>query len=202
MICEDYHASGTVFGAAEPLRLWETAKGYVEIGKNTLAVPIMRGYRPKGYVFQGHSRLVLDTIIETEEGAVGKPVEKEIARPFLMLGNTETIQHCLVPAGNEDLTEMGYTKQEELVAKAEDLLNRLSGRKGRIHSSPFSRYCNASVFAFQNETDKLDILVAKGEKLVYKAMNTIFVSNRDRTILKERSGLICVSDGRSIIVKR
>lgn len=200
MIWQNYHASDTVLKAAEPVRLWETERGIVEIDKDTLAIPVMLGDRPEGYVFHGHSRLVLDMIVETEEGAVGKPVEKEIGRPFLMIGNTESIQHRLSPAAHEDLSHLGYTKQQEFATKAEDLLNRFSGREAGTHLCSHSG--NGLIFVFQNEADRLDILLAKGAKIVYKAMGTVFLSNGDRTVIKGPDGFVCVSAGKSVIIKR
>jgi hypothetical protein len=138
-------------------------------------------------------------VIETEQGAVGRPVEKEISQPFLMLGDTEIAQQRLNLVSQEDLSEMGYTKQEEFVSRAEDLLNRFS-RGGRVRKCRHSG--DGSVFAFQNEANKLDFLIAKGARLVYKTMNTVFLSNRDKVVLKNSDGVVCISKGKSVIVKR
>jgi hypothetical protein len=48
--------------------------------------------------------------VETEKGAVGKPVEKEITEPFLMLGDTENMQQHLSAADTQDLETKGYKK--------------------------------------------------------------------------------------------
>lgn len=199
MMWHRYYLDKTISKTTEPLRLWETEKGIVETGRNTLAIPIMLNDSLEGYVYHGHGKLVLDTVIETERGAVGRPVEKEINQPFLMLGNTEKTQQRLIPASQEDLSEMGYTKQEEFISGAEDLLNRFS-RGGRVRKCRHSD--DGSVFAFQNEANKLDLLIAKGAKFVYKAMNTVFISNRGRVVLKSPSEVVCISNGKSVIIKR
>jgi hypothetical protein len=177
----------------------ETEKGIVETARNTLAIPVMLNGSLEGYVYHGRGKLVLDTVIETEQGAVGRPVEKEINKPFLMLGNIEKAQQQLSPATQENLSEMGYNEQEEFIFSAEDLLNRFSGGE-RVLKCRHSN--DGLVFAFQNEVSKLDFLIAKGEKLVYKAMNTVFLSNRGRVVLKSSDGFICTNDGKSVIVKR
>jgi hypothetical protein len=194
-----YYLGETISKATEPLRLLETERGIVEIDKGTLAIPVMLNGSLKGYVYHGHGKLVLDTVMETERGAVGRPVEKEINQPFLMLGSTERAQQRLGPTSQEDLSEMGYTKQEEFLSSAEDLLDRFS-RRGTVHEC--RRYSDGSVFAFQNEANKLDFLIANGARLVYKAMDTVFVSNRRRVVLKNLDGVVCVTNGRSVIVKR
>jgi hypothetical protein len=199
MIWHSYYLGETVSKTTEPLRLWETEKGIVETGSNTLAIPVMLNDSLEGYVYHGHSKLVLDTVIETENGAVGRPIEKEINQPFLMLGNSERVQQRLSPASQEDLSEMGYAKRDEFMASAEDLLNRFS-RKGRVRKC--RRSSDGSIFAFQNEANKLDFLIAKGAKLVYKTVNTVFLSNTNRIVLKNLGGIVCISDGKSVIVKR
>jgi len=197
MTWQTYRLGGTVSKAIEPLKLWETEKGIVHIDKNTLAVPVMQNGYLEGYILHGHGKLTLDMIVDTEQGAIGRSIEKQIDQPFLMLGNTENTQHHLDPATQDDLAEMGYTKQEEFLAKAQHLLNRFSN--GRTQSS---RCCGeGSVFAFQNEAEKLDILVAKGAKLVYKTPGTIFVSNSDKAVLKSPMEFVCISNGKSIILK-
>ncbi|HML03867.1 MAG TPA: hypothetical protein VK487_10930 [Candidatus Bathyarchaeia archaeon] len=194
-----YYLGETISKTTEPSRLLETEEGIVETARDTLAIPVMLNGSLEGYVYHGHGKLVLDTLIETEQGTVGKPVEKEINKPFLMLGNVEKAQQQLSPASQENLSEMGYTEQKEFISSAEDLLNRFSGGErvlGYRHSS------DGLVFAFQNEASKLDFLIAKGEKLVYKAMNTVFLSNRGRVVLKSSGGFICINNGKSVIVKR
>jgi hypothetical protein len=59
-------------------------------------------------IFHGEGRLILDAIIETKEGVIGKAIEKELKDPFLMLGNTEKINSFLETANDEDLVKTGY----------------------------------------------------------------------------------------------
>ena len=198
MTWHSYYPGEAISKTTEPLKLWESERGIVETDRNTLAIPIMLNDSLEGYIYHGHSKLVLDTVVETEQGAIGRPIEKGIDQPFLMLGNTEKTQQRLSPATQEDLSEMGYHKQEEFRSNGEDLLNKFFGR-GRIHEHQHSG--DGAVFAFQNEANKLDILIAKEAKLVYKAKNKIFLSNGDRVVLKEPGGVICIRNGRSIVVE-
>jgi hypothetical protein len=179
--------------------LWEAERGVVETAEKTLAIPVMLDGSLEGYIYDGHSKLVLDTVIETKQGAIGRPVEKEINQPFLMLGNIQKAQQRLSATDQKDLSEMGYANQEEFISNAEDLLNKFF-RGARTNECRHS--IDGLVFAFQNETNKLDILIATGTKLVYKTTNTVFLSNRGKVVLKNPSRVVCVSNGKSILVER
>jgi len=200
MMWQNYQLDNTVSKATEAMTLWQTQKGLIEINKNTLAIPIKLGDQQKGYILHGHGKLLLDTIVETEEGAIGKPVEKELNEPFLMLGNTEEMQQHFSAADQEDFTKRGYENPQEFAAKAKDLYDQFF--RGKVHSRQGFDENHGLIFAFQNETSKLDILVAKGSKLVYKAMDIVFVSNENKVVLKSPREVVCTSNGKSFIVKK
>ena len=71
MMWQNYQLDKTALKANENMILWRTEKGTIEIGKNTLAIPIKLDDQRKGYIFHGQGKLLLDTIVETHEGAVG-----------------------------------------------------------------------------------------------------------------------------------
>jgi len=199
MIWRDYQLGDAILKAVEDVTLWQTEKGIIEIGKETLALSIELNGQRKGYIFHGYGKLILDAIVETEEGAIGKPVEKEINEPFLMLGETKETQRNLTTATDEDLAERGYENHKEFVAKAEDLLNQFF--EVRVHRHRCSEEDNGFIFAFSNKTNELDILVAKGSKLVYKAMDVVFVLNKNKVVLKSPSRVVCTNNGKSVIIK-
>jgi len=199
-----YQLDDAALKATETMILWRTEKGTVEIGRNTLAIPIKLNDQRKGYIFHGHGKLLLDTIVETREGAVGKPVENELNEPFLMLGNTEEIQQHLSTAAKEDLAKMGYGSEKEFLDEAEALLSQFFGKKG-MHNHQCWGWGNNNgvIFAFPNETGKLDTLIANGSKLVYKAMNQVFVSNNSKVVLKTPTEVIVTGDNRkSLFIKK
>ena len=200
MIWKKFQLDNSISKVTEAMTLWQTERGITEISKNTLAIPIQLGDQRKGYVFHGQGKLLIDAIVETEEGAIGKSVEKELNEPFLMLGDTEEIRKHLTRAIEEDFAKMGYEKQQGFVDKAEDLCNRFF--RGRVHSHEGFKEDPGLIFAFQNEDSKLDILVAKGSKLVYKATGIVFVSNEDKVVLKSPGEVVCTSNGKSVIIKR
>mgnify|MGYP001153924948 CR=1 FL=1 len=201
MTWQNYQLDSTILKADEDMTLWQTEKGMIKIDKNTLAVPIKLAGRPKGFIFHGNSKLLLDTIVETQEGAIGKPVEKEMNEPFLMLGETKEIPQHLTPAGKEDLTNIGYKNEQEFIAKADDLCCKFF-REGKTHVHQCFDEDQSFIFAFPNKAGKLDILVAKGSKLVYKAMDRVFVSDKNKVVLKTPKEVILSSNRRSFVIKK
>ncbi len=200
MIGKEFRLDSQVFKVTETLKLWKTEKGIIEISENTLAIPVKLKDELQGYVFHGQGKLLLDAIVETEEGAVGKSVEKELEKPFLMLGDAKEIQQYLTKAGEQDFAKIGYKSQQEFIEGAEDLCDLFF--RGRVHSHKSFNENHGLIFAFQNETSKFDLLVAKGSKLVYKARDMIFVSNRHKVVLKSPGEMVCTNNSRSVIIKK
>lgn len=200
MIWQKYELDEEVLKATEDMKLWQTEKGIIEISSSTLGTAIKLDNRRKGYVFHGHGKLLLDAIVETEEGAIGKSIEKELNESFLMLGDIEEIQQHLTKASKEDLSKMGYENQQGFIARAEDLCDQFF--KKRVHYDKRFNGDYGLIFAFLNEAGKLDILVAKGSKLVYKAMDMLFVSNEGKVVLKSQGEVVCKKNGKSVIINQ
>lgn len=200
MIWKERKLDDTVLKSTEDIRLWETETGILEIDQNTLATSIMLNDKRKGYVFHGQGKLLIDTIVETEEGAIGKSLENMLSEPFLMLGNTEDLQKNLTKANEEDLTRKGYKDSQDFLDKAESLCNLFFKRKLNSHEETFES-CGL-VFAFPNEDSKLDFLVTKDSKIVYKGTKLVFVSKGNKVVLKIPGEVICTSNGRSVTIKK
>lgn len=201
MIWQNYQLGNTVSKTSEAMTLWQTEKGVIETSKNTLVIPIKLDDKERGYIFHGNGKLLLDTIVETEEGAIGKPVEKELSEPFLMMGDTEEMQKHLTKTSEEDFAKMDYQNQQEFVDRAEDLCDQFFKKRG-VHNHQCLDEHRGFIFAFQNEISKLDVLIAKGLKLVYKAMDMVFVSSENKVVLKGPSEVVCLSNGKSVIIKK
>lgn len=200
MILKKYELDDTVSKVSKEVQLLQTERGIVELGENALAVLIMLDEIPMGYVFHGQGRLLIDAIVETREGAVGKSVDRELNEPFLMLGDTEDIQKYFTNADEQEFAKMGYENQQGFIAKAEDLCRHFFDR--RVQDYKICDAEHSSIFAFQNADGQLDILVAKGSKLVYNAKSTVFVSNKDKTVFKSPNEVIVSNNGKSVIIKK
>jgi len=88
MTWREFQLGSPISKVTETTTLWQAERGIVEISENALAIPIELGDQQKGHVFHGQGKLLLDAIAETDEGAIGKTIEKELDEPFLMLGET------------------------------------------------------------------------------------------------------------------
>lgn len=197
----DFQLENVILKTKEALILWQTEKGVVEIDKNTFAAPVKIDGERKGFVFHGHGRLVLDTIIETCEGAIGKPFEKEINKPFLMIGNTEGLSQHLITTNKEDIANVGFESEKEFITMAEELCRKFF-KKNILCTHHFCGENSSVTFAFQNKADDLDMLAAKGSKLVYKATDIVFVSSKNKVVLKTPKEVILSNDQKSFVIKR
>jgi len=189
VILQNYRLDKTILKAPEAVKLLHSEKGIVEIKEDTLAIPIEHDDELEGYVLHGHGKLLLDTIVETKEGAIGKSVEKEVNEPFLMLGNVEELQNHLSEASKNDLMKMGYENEQTFTNRAENLLNLFLSKR-RVSNFRCCRADYGSIFAFPNEAGNLDLLVAHGSHLVYKTAREVFVSNRNNVVLKTPNGIV------------
>jgi hypothetical protein len=197
----NYGLGTAISKITEDTKLWESERGIVEVRETALAIPIKLEEERRGYIFHGRGRLLLDTIAETEEGAIGQPVEKELSEPFLMLGNKEETDLHMTEASEEDLKAMGYTERQEFLGNAKDLFDRFF-RKGRVHGRRRFKHQRGLIFAFPNQNDKLDILVAKGSKLVYASQDKVFIAHKDNVVLKGKGEVVCSGKGKSVIINR
>lgn len=194
---QNYELEDTISKSTHDIRLWQTEKGILEINKDPLGIAVrLEGWR-RGYVFYGNGKLLLDTIVETEEGSMGKPTDRELNDVSLMLGDIEEPQKHLWMASEEDFVGVGYENQQGFVGEAEDLCNRFF--RGRGYSHQCLEGNQGLTFAFQNGEDKLDMLITKGSKLVYKATDIIFVADQNRVVLRRANGVVCQSNGKSVI---
>jgi hypothetical protein len=200
MTRQAYELSSEVLRTTQKMTLWKNEKGIVEVNDNTPVIPVKLDEEARGYVFGGKGRLVVDAIVETTKGAIGEPVERDIKRPFLMMGNTETIQESLKPLEEEDFVNLEIKTKDEFLNKAEDLLDRFfEGSSGKHRGSSFNKG-DGFIFAFPNEKDKLDILVCKDSKLVYTSLDKVFVSKRNKVVLTSHGDVVVSKPGKSIFV--
>jgi hypothetical protein len=201
VIWQDLKPDDQVLKAHEDATLWQTEKGLVKISKGTLVLPVKRGDQRIGYVLHGHGKMLLDAIVETDEGAFGKAVEKEIDKPFLMLGGGTELDQQLGAARKEDLEKAGYKDEPAFKAEAERLCREFLGRKRGCHYERFDEE-RGTIFAFPDETGEMGILLAKSSKLVYKTAKLVFVSNKDKSVLKSHGAVVISHNGKLLAIGR
>lgn len=195
-----YELDDVVMKTTEPVKLWESEIGFVEVDKDSLAVQLKVGGKHAGYVFHGSGKLVLDAIVETEQGAVGKSVERELKSPFINLDDPETIQTRLTEADNEALTKKGYGNKDELLSKTQAVLNENLNR-GTRHSSCCSNHHIGQLFIFPNQADEADVLLLKGSKIVYHTLDTTFVASNREKVLTNPKEIVISNHGKAFIIK-
>src|SRR5271157_2479673 len=192
MTWHHYELSNTVLKTNENLNLWKSDRGSVDIEKDTLAVAIMLNGKPEGYIFGGNGKMVLDAIVETDQGAVGKPIEQQLTDPFLMVGNPDII---------EPRSSSAATGDQDFLAKVQDLYNEFF-RGGEHFGGGCHHHSHEGMFfAFKNDSGKLDLLIPHGSKIVYRAKHMVFISDDDEAILKSPEHMVVSNHGRCIVIK-
>lgn len=202
MTLKNYELSNEFLETTQSLTLCKSEKSIVDVEDNTPVIQLILDGEVCGYVFGGKGRLVVDTIIETERGAIGESVERDITEPFLMMGGTPTIREGMRPLDKEKFTDLNTMTKEKFREKAEDLLDQFfAGSSCRRKRSSFKKV-NGFIFAFLNDEEELDILLCKDFKLVFKSSDKVFVSKGKKEILTSHGEVVVSKPGKSIFVDR
>ena len=183
----------------EPFLLFHSDKASIEISKDTFAVPIKLESEKVGCVFLGQGKLLVDAIVETEKGALGKPIQRALNEPFLMLGDADEASRHFSSVNNDDFIRA--SKDEKIVLdRAQELLDRFSrGRTMRRHEHMFGG--KGLIFAFSDDKDELDILLSKDSKLVYTTKDMSFLTDGDKAILTRSGQVVLSHHGRPFVVE-
>jgi hypothetical protein len=154
-----------------------------------------------GHLFFGKGQFTLDAIVETSRGAVGKPLIRDLTpkHPFLMLGETENLKENLAPATNQDLASMGYKSTDEFLKTANEAFDQFALRK----HSHIDIESNAHIFAFANEHERWDFLIAKDDKLVYTSKHKVYVSeNNGESVSLGQGSILVAKKGKTVVIDR
>jgi hypothetical protein len=194
-----HHIAPEIMKTTKEVMLWKSDNAIVQIGGKALAVSVMAGDEPCGYVFWGEGSLLLDTIVETERGAIGESLERGITKPFIMIGGAPSVQENLETAEDEDFAQPCVENRKEFLETANSLVKRLFDKNPQ--GMPVKD--GGLVFAFPSEQDELDVLIVKEAKLVYKGTDRVFVAKGDNVMLTSRQGEVVISKpGRSVVVSK
>jgi len=193
---QHYEVEDTILRSNAELTLTRSDKVSLEIKKGTLTLPVKVADKRRGFIFLGEGKLLIDAIVETERGAVGKPVQRELRELFLMLGNTEETSKHLEKASDDDLRRNDFT-EKTLLAKAQDLLAKFMGKEG-AHGSEHFRQSEGSIFAFPNEESNLDLLLLNGPRLIYTTKDMAFICDGDKSVLNTPRQVFLSAQGTSL----
>ena len=177
--------------------LLQNDKCIIKATADTLTLPILIDDTPCGHLFIGKGQLTLDTIIETTRGAIGKPLIKNLTQPYAMFGENTNLNQT--PATTQDLANLGYKSADEFLKTANDTFDQFThGRRGN-----FDIEKDAHIFAFAMEHSKWDILIAKGEKLVYTSKEKVYITKDNGHSVSLEPGSIFVSKkGKTVIIDK
>ena len=178
------------------LDLLKTERCLVKVENGTLALPILIDDGALGYVFHGSGQFIMDTIIETKKGAVGKSTDKELTQPFIMLGKVAAMENMVSTADSSDLNRLGYSSAEAFVKAADDFCSRfMKGKKycGNLEAE------NGYIFAFP-DSECFDILVSKENKLFYTSKERVFVFKEGKEVLTSPEQIVVSKGGKAVVI--
>ena len=193
----DYKLGDKPLKLLQDTTLFKNERCIVNAFKDTLALPIIIDDETEGYVFHGAGKLLLDAVIETSRGAIGKPIDRNLKELFLMIGGAEEIKESLDHADSPGLSKLGYESPEAFSMRAKELCGSLFERKSMRLDLDEKE---AHIFAFQNIDAKPDILVSKGDKLVYTSRRGVYVFKGDKGILTHPGEVVVSKKGRTIVI--
>lgn len=195
----DYKIGDKPLKLLQDATLFKNERCIVNAFKDTLALPIEFDEETLGYVFHGKGKLLIDSIIETRRGAIGKSTERDLKEPFLMLGGTKEISDSMHPANASDLSNLGYESAQAFVRSADEACGRFFKRKIRQGHLDFDTE-DGLLFAFMREDDGYDTLISKRDKLLYTSDEEVYVFKGDKGILKRPGEIIVSKRGKTVCV--
>jgi hypothetical protein len=199
MMQDHYELGDAILKSNESFFLFRSDIASVEIGKEAFAVLVKVKSEIVGYVFTGQGKLLVDAIVETEEGALGKPIQRSLNEPFLMLGNSGEMSRHFSATRDEDPRKVSID-EKTFLEKAQELLDRFS--RGRIvHQHEHMFDGRGLIFAFRRGKEELDILLSKDSKLVYATNEMSFVTDGDNSILTGSGQVILSHHGRPFVME-
>jgi hypothetical protein len=181
----------------QDLTLFQNEKCIVKAFAGTLTLPILHDELTRGLVFAGRGQLTLDAIVETSRGAVGKPLIKDLNQPFIMIGKISNFQESLAPADAQDASKAGYASLEEFMAKTTVIFNRFFWhRHTHLDFEEDSR-----LFAFVGEHDKWDMLISKGNRLVFTSKDKVYISkDKVQNLVIGPEQVLVAGKGKTVVI--
>ena len=197
MRLQDYKLGDKPLRILEDTTLFKNERCIVNATKDTLALPIEVNRETLGYVFHGKGKLLIDSIIETGRGAVGKSTERDFNEPFLMLGGAKELSDSMSPVDSSDLSKLGYESAQACVERADVVCARFFRKQSR-HSRWNWNTEDARLFAFMHDEDRLDLLISKKEKLLYVSDGETYVFKGDKGVLTRHGEVVVSKKGKTV----
>lgn len=186
---------------AKDATLFRNEKCVISARAGALCLPILKDGTIGGELFVGKGEFMLDAIIETSRGAVGKSIVRSLSpsQPFLMIGDVANLREDLMAVTVQDLADVGYKSVEEFLKTASEALDDFTHR--RHNHMDIER--DTRVFAFATEFGKWDFLIAKNDKLVYASKQNVYISrNDDERVCAGPGELFVAKKGRTVVIDR
>jgi len=193
----DVDLGNNIYKVYQETTLIRNSKCLITIQEGTLAAPLYVRDKPAGYVFHGMGRFGLDAIVETRQGALGKPIAKELGDPFLMFARGD-FTSFMSPATAEDLAKVGYENAEVFIEGALKLCKSFLDYGRHLNLGSWSD--NKKIFVLP-QTDKFEILVSTDDSTTYVAKGGVYVFRGNEQVLTGSREVLVAKHGRLVAIK-
>jgi hypothetical protein len=195
----NYKVGSTPLKMGEDVRLLKTDRCLITASKDTLTLPITFNGEVHGYFLHGSGKLVIDTIIETSRGALGKPTERKLTKPFLMLGEIEEAKDKMVKAKLSDLNRAGYINLEAFQKRAKVLCEEMLKRE---MCWTYDEKGRTRFFLFEIDSGDYALLVSRNAKnLVYISGKKVYVFSDNKSFMTSSNEVWISKPGKSIVIR-
>jgi len=191
--------AGKIDATAEIAR---TEKALIQVDSNSLYFPIIRAGVEVGGVFLGSGKVIVDAIVETRRGAIGKS-EELIWNGSLILISTsvEWIPPSILPVSDKDLEYHQLKSKDEAREQAQQIFDRnLAEASSRFDDFFVLRRHGWCVIILDKEHGKIHILASK-DRIVMKHPNSSLIIKGNRMVKKEGHKKVIIAGRRGHILR-
>ena len=199
MMQYSYKLSAEVYKLAQEATFIENEKCRITMEANTLTSKVYIEGGMEGYVLHGEGKFILDAIIETRGGAVGKSIVKELDKPFITItAQGRSLNIALSPATLEDLRKVGYENLKAFIEKADELLRKFFKKGRRINLEHLDR--GFKVFAFPTN-DTFEVLLASKDSAIYARKEGSYIFKGDKQVATGLGEVMISKSGKLVVIK-
>lgn len=166
--------------------LISTDKALLTLTEGVAWVYVVNNGNRVGIAFTGPSRLAVDAIAETDEGAVGKSVVTRLEGMQLYLGESQ-IERLSREVTDSELSALGFSGSDDFLGEVESLIKEKVNGDSKVNVENQ----DSKVLIGTGEDEKSIVLVIGHRKddLVFTYGKNVFVVGDDEMVSVDKSGV-------------
>ncbi len=191
--------AGKVDAMAEIAR---TEKALIQVDSGSLYFPIIRASVEVGGVFIGSGKVIVDAIVETKRGAIGKSQELIWSGSLILFSmSVEWVPPSILPVSNKDLELHQLKSKDEATEQAQQIFERnLTEASSRFDDFFVLKRHGWCVIILDREMGKIHILASK-DRIVMKHPNSSLIIKGNRMVRKDGHKKLIITGQRGHILR-